>query len=62
MLVEAAATLVLLGAPADDPGYRFARSLALEKIDGESIIGSVYEEPLLDLGFRPGPRKLTLTT
>ena len=38
------------------------KRLALEKIDGESIIGSVYEEPLLDLGFRPGPRKLTLTT
>ena len=30
MLAEAAATLALLGgAPADDPGYRFARSLAL---------------------------------
>ena len=29
MLVEAAATLALLGAAADDPGYRFARSLAL---------------------------------
>jgi ATP-dependent Lhr-like helicase len=38
------------------------KRLALEKIDGESIIGSVYEETLLDLGFRAGPRKLTLTT
>ncbi|WP_028062847.1 DEAD/DEAH box helicase [Solirubrobacter soli] len=38
------------------------KRLALEKVDGESIIGSVYEETLLDLGFRPGPRKLTLTT
>lgn len=38
------------------------KRLALEKIDGESIIGSVYEERLIDLGFRPGPRKLTLTT
>ena len=38
------------------------KRLALEKLDGESIIGSVYEEALLDLGFRPGPRKLTLTT
>jgi ATP-dependent Lhr-like helicase len=38
------------------------KRLALEKIDGESIIGSVYEEHLINLGFRPGPRKLTLTT
>jgi ATP-dependent Lhr-like helicase len=38
------------------------KRLALEKLDGESIIGSVYEEMLLELGFRPGPRKLTLTT
>ena len=38
------------------------KRLAVEKIDGESIIGSVYEETLIDLGFRPGPRKLTLTT
>ena len=38
------------------------KRLALEKIDGESIIGSPYEETLLGLGFRPGPRKLTLTT
>ncbi len=38
------------------------KRLALEKIDGESIIGSAYEERLIDLGFRAGPRKLTLTT
>ncbi len=38
------------------------KRLALEKIDGESIIGSTYEERLIDLGFRAGPRKLTLTT
>jgi ATP-dependent Lhr-like helicase len=38
------------------------KRLALEKLDGESIIGSVYEEQLLGLGFRAGPRKLTLTT
>jgi hypothetical protein len=24
-------------------------------------VGSGYEEPLLELGFRAGPRKLTLT-
>jgi ATP-dependent Lhr-like helicase len=37
------------------------RRLALERIDGEPIVGSAYEEPLVGLGFRPGPRKLTLT-
>jgi len=38
------------------------KRLALEKIDGEPVVGSAYEERLIDLGFRPGPRKLTLTT
>ena len=38
------------------------KRLALEKIDGEPIIGSPYEERLIDLGFRAGPRKLTLST
>ncbi|MBA2513385.1 MAG: DEAD/DEAH box helicase, partial [Solirubrobacterales bacterium] len=37
------------------------RRLALERLDGEPIVGSAYEEPLVELGFRPGPRKLTLT-
>jgi len=37
------------------------RRLALERLDGEPIVGSAYEEPLIELGFRPGPRKLTLT-
>ena len=37
------------------------RRLALERVDGEPIVGSPYEEPLLELGFRSGPRKLTLT-
>jgi ATP-dependent Lhr-like helicase len=37
------------------------RRLALERVDGEPIVGSRYEEPLLELGFRAGPRKLTLT-
>jgi ATP-dependent Lhr-like helicase len=38
------------------------KRLALEKIDGEPVVGSPYEEHLIDLGFRAGPRKLTLTT
>ena len=37
------------------------RKLALERVDGEPIVGSAYEEPLIELGFRAGPRKLTLT-
>ena len=37
------------------------RKLALERVDGEPIVGSAYEERLIELGFRAGPRKLTLT-
>lgn len=38
------------------------KRLALEKVDGEPVVGSPYEEVLIELGFRAGPRKLTLTT
>ncbi|RKQ92692.1 Lhr family ATP dependent helicase [Solirubrobacter pauli] len=38
------------------------KRLALEKVDGEPVVGSPYEELLIELGFRAGPRKLTLTT
>jgi ATP-dependent Lhr-like helicase len=38
------------------------KRLALERVDGEPVVGSAYEEPLIELGFRAGPRKLTLTT
>jgi ATP-dependent Lhr-like helicase len=34
--------------------------LAIEKLDGEPIIGSGQEEILLEAGFSRGPRKLTL--
>jgi ATP-dependent Lhr-like helicase len=37
------------------------RKLALERVDGEPVVGSAYEERLIELGFRAGPRKLTLT-
>ena len=37
------------------------KRLALEKVNGEPVVGSPYEEPLLGLGFRAGPRKLTLS-
>jgi ATP-dependent Lhr-like helicase len=37
------------------------RRLALERVDGEPVVGSPWEERLIDLGFRAGPRRLTLT-
>ena len=37
------------------------RRLAIERVDGEPVIGSAWEETLVELGFRAGPRKLTLT-
>jgi ATP-dependent Lhr-like helicase len=33
--------------------------LAIEKVDGEAVIGSGYEEALLSAGFSRGPRRLT---
>ena len=36
------------------------RRLALERVNGEPVVGSAWEEPLLALGFRAGPRKLTI--
>jgi ATP-dependent Lhr-like helicase len=35
--------------------------MALERVDGEPVVGSAYEERLIELGFRAGPRKLTLS-
>ena len=35
--------------------------LALERIDGEPAIASDLAETLVELGFHPGPRRLTLT-
>ncbi len=35
--------------------------LAIEKLDGDPVIGSGQEDALLDAGFSRGPRKLTLT-
>jgi ATP-dependent Lhr-like helicase len=36
------------------------RRLGVERVNGEPVIGSVWEERLLGLGFRAGPRKLTI--
>src|SRR4051794_10473774 len=37
------------------------RQLAVERFDGDSIIGPDVEQLLIELGFRQGPRKLTLS-
>ncbi|HEX4732865.1 MAG TPA: DEAD/DEAH box helicase [Thermoleophilaceae bacterium] len=37
------------------------RQLAVERFDGEPVVGSATEQLLIELGFRQGPRKLTLT-
>jgi ATP-dependent Lhr-like helicase len=37
------------------------RQLAVERFDGEPVVGSEVEPVLIELGFRQGPRKLTLT-
>ncbi len=50
-----------LAALADAVKRGRVKRLALERVDGEPVVGSAYEERLLDLGFRAGPRKLTLT-
>jgi ATP-dependent Lhr-like helicase len=33
--------------------------LAVEKLDGEPVIGSPHEDALLGAGFSRGPRRLT---
>jgi ATP-dependent Lhr-like helicase len=35
--------------------------LAIEKLDGEPVIGSGHEDALIEAGFSRGPRKLTAT-
>ena len=37
------------------------RKLGLERVDGEPVVGSRWEPLLIELGFRQGPRKLTLS-
>ena len=37
------------------------RKLSLERVDGEPVVGSRWEALLVELGFRAGPRKLTLS-
>jgi ATP-dependent helicase Lhr and Lhr-like helicase len=37
------------------------RRISLERVNGEPVVGSPWEDRLIDLGFRAGPRKLTLS-
>ena len=37
------------------------RRIALEKVDGETVLGSRWEPLLTDVGFHAGPRRLTLS-
>jgi len=37
------------------------RKLSLERVDGEPVVGSGHEPMLIELGFRAGPSKLTLS-
>ncbi len=51
---------VALGALADAVRAGDVHTVALERVDGEPAIGSALEPSLVELGFRQGPRKLTL--
>ena len=66
--------LLPLREPADELAARRARGagrrtcaaagvqrLGLERFDGEPVVGSPVEPLLVELGFRQGPRKLTLS-
>jgi ATP-dependent Lhr-like helicase len=37
------------------------RRIALEKVDGEPVMGTPWETALAEVGFRAGPRRLTLS-
>jgi ATP-dependent Lhr-like helicase len=50
-----------LEALADQVARGRIKRLALERFDGESVIGSPIGALMIELGFRQSPRKLTLT-
>ncbi|MGA9286071.1 MAG: hypothetical protein WBV85_11595, partial [Solirubrobacteraceae bacterium] len=52
--------LVALRALADAVRAGRVATIALERVDGEPAIGSSLEPALVELGFRQGPRRLTL--
>jgi ATP-dependent Lhr-like helicase len=50
-----------LAALADHVRRGRLRRIALERFDGEPIVGSEVEPLLIEIGFRQGPRRLTLS-
>ena len=50
-----------LAALADHVARGRLKRLALERVDGEPVIGSPFGALLIELGFRQSPRNLTLT-
>jgi ATP-dependent helicase Lhr and Lhr-like helicase len=40
---------------------RLSKRLAVERVNGEPVVGSALEPMLLEFGFRSGTSKLTLT-
>jgi ATP-dependent Lhr-like helicase len=48
-------------AVADEVRRGRIRKVALERVDGEPVVGGPFGELLLELGFRQSPRALTLT-
>ena len=57
---EGAPLALALRALADAVRAGRVDALALERVDGEPAIGSAFEPVLVELGFRQGPRRLTL--
>ncbi|HEX4364628.1 MAG TPA: DEAD/DEAH box helicase [Solirubrobacteraceae bacterium] len=64
------ATLVAGGDPRVRPAFEAlaqfvtggrGRKLSLERVDGEPVVGSPIESLLIEVGFRAGPSKLTLS-
>jgi ATP-dependent helicase Lhr and Lhr-like helicase len=60
LATESASLTQALRTLADAVRTRRVDTVALERIDGQSAIGSDLEPSLVELGFRQGPRRLTL--
>ncbi|MGI8579703.1 MAG: DEAD/DEAH box helicase [Solirubrobacteraceae bacterium] len=50
-----------IGALAEHVRAGRIKRISLEKVDGEPVVGSPWEERLVAAGFSPGPRKLSLS-
>jgi ATP-dependent helicase Lhr and Lhr-like helicase len=50
-----------LSALADHVRAGRIKRISLERVDGEPVVGSPWEQRLVEVGFRPGPRKLSLS-